>query len=246
MHTLDRGEVMAKRDDHLTRALVVAPDDLRRLNNIVKAMLGDVEYEISCSDHIKRDFADLDALLAYDNPPSRRIMAIRLSRLHSFNKSFQLKLDTTPSNVFISINGDEETVSKLSEAVEDRLAAMKPWYSFLVRADFLVFGILLYFAAHLALLVAATTGVFGPAADAPSQSTLRGTATGGLIVIGIIAAILVIGGLLNSLRARLFPLAVFLVGQGDQRHRHLEMIRQSVVIGAAVSLITGFILTLWR
>jgi len=222
--------------------ILVRDEDLRRLCAIATQTLGTVELEYECSDLISRDFTDIESALEYDNPPSKHIRGVKISAFRDFNSRFWLKLDSTPSNVFISIEGDEQTVTTLSDAVDDRLASMKPWYSFLARADFVSFGFTIFVTAYLAFLVAAAIGVFGPSSDMPMRSTLRGSATGYLLGFGAVTLILGISAALNRLRSSIFPLAAFAIGHGAEQYRRLELVRWTVVIGGVLSLAIGLLL----
>jgi hypothetical protein len=237
---------MATRNQHLTAPLVVQPHDLSLLNDALLLALREAEFLVECADGIDRDFHDIASLLAYDNPPSKRATGIVVKASRRLSNRFWLKLDSTPNNVFVSIEGDEQTVVALSELVDDRLASMRPWYGPLARTDFVMYGLALMLMASFAILFVGSLGFFTGASTVSSQPSASATSAGYLIVFSVAAGVMGLGSVLNRLRSRLFPLASFVIGHGAERHRRLEMWRQTVVIGSVVSLATGLVLSIVR
>ncbi len=64
-----------------------------------------------------------------------------------------------------------------------------------------------------------------------------------LVGIAVGAGVPAVGMLLEALKYRLFPVGVFAVGMGRERHRRLERWRWAVVIGFLVSLAASLIAT---
>ena len=71
----------------------------------------------------------------------------------------------------------------------------------------------------------------------PSTSAL-----GQLVTLGLVAVLFVIGILLNRFRDSIFPRAIFLIGQGGKRFKHLERFQWGVIIAFVVSFAAGIAL----
>lgn len=225
-------------------SFVLNGNDLRRLATSFATCIGPPEFEVECSDGITRSFDSVEAVVNYDNPVSKQIQAIRI-RAFSGNMKERVSLAMTAgshSTFFLSLEGSEEHVRELKEAIDDRVAGMRPWYSWLTRISFISIGVFGCLAAYVALLVLTAFGMLrgnSPPKSAPEDA--RSTATAGLIVLGSFAVAMGGGWLLDRLRNIAFPKATFAIGQGEERFRHQERVRWVVLVGFIVSLAAGFV-----
>ena len=123
-------------------SFLLKAEDLRRLATVFATCIGPPQFEVECSDGITRSFDSVEAVANYDNPLSKRIQAIRI-RAFSENIKERVSLAMnggTHSTFFLSLEGSEEHVRELKEAIDDRAAGMKPWYSWLTRISFMSIG----------------------------------------------------------------------------------------------------------
>jgi hypothetical protein len=242
---LDTIPVTASTQLSFDTSFVLNADDLRRLAISFATCIGPPEFEVECSDGITRSFDSVEAVANYDNPVSKQIQAIRI-RAFSENMKEQVSLAMTAggphSTFFLSLEGSEEHVRELKEAIDDRVAGMKPWYSWLTRISFMSIGFFGCLAAYVALLLLIAFGMLrgnSPPKSAPQDA--RSIAIAILVVLGALGVALGGGWLLDRLRNIAFPEATFAIGQGEERFRHQERVRWVVLVGFIVSLAAGFV-----
>jgi hypothetical protein len=146
------------------------------------------------------------------------------------------------------LSGDERAVQRLAEALDDWVASITPWYGGIATASPVALGIgSLAVLGLLSLVVLALYVLVGGAPPGASSvattgmAAVRGTAVAALLLFAGTAT------LANLRRDRLFPVAQFLVGAGDERDRRFARRRRwllgagslAAVLAAAGSLLAG-------
>ena len=231
----------ATRDDTLTSPFVVALQDLRTIDNLCKEHFPSREFRAECSDSLVRYFSSLDDLSAYENPPRARITKLTISSHSPDYRSFlTLSVGTLGDygNIHLSLDAEGQTATTTSAVVEDWLQGVRPWYAFLARSSI---ARLLERLTGLFFLIGALTFALGRSL-APNQpihvdAILNVTARAVVLAAPVVAGLVII----EVLRVRVFPMGTFRIGQGDKRHKDLELWRTVVVLGFVVSLAAGIL-----
>jgi hypothetical protein len=174
------------------------------------------------------------AFLATTDDPSRLVL-VRL-------------LDRTWGPVSWYVSGDERAVQRLSRSLADWVASVTPWYGRIATAPrvALAVGSLLVLAL-LAVVALALYLIAGGDPRATVSATpvglaaVRGAASGALLLLAATAVVA------NLRRDRMFPVAQFLVGAGDERERRFARRRRwllgaggvAAILAAAGSVVAG-------
>lgn len=230
----------------LPHAFRVREEDVRKLYQLFRDRIGNVEVTADCADDATREFKDINELVSYENPKPKEIRRIRLSaRSDDFSKRVELDLrGSTWRGISLEIQGSDLVASRLRADALDIIDGMRPWYSIFQRIDFVSLALVAYFVLWMALLILVAF-VFSPSAQ-PAEKTARSSALGQLIVYGGIAALLATGFAFNRVRDKLFPHSAFLIGQGKERYRNLERFQWGVVIAFLASFAAGLAIALWQ
>jgi hypothetical protein len=248
------------------QTVVVAPDDLRKLDNSLRTFGGEPSYEVECADKITRRFSTLDELLSFENPPNKDIRVLRMKTFTTRNKttaaiSFENTTLLPPivsnssantpgaprqrGNIWISIEGEEQHVVNLLHDLEDRLVAMKPRYSLMSRLDPLSTSVIVLFASFILLIIFAyiyISPVPPNSTGTTSPITGKPVPTFGAVIIALIIILPLLLGIVLWLAQRaLYPIAAFRIGQGEKRYKDKDFVRSVVIIGFVVSLLASLV-----
>ena len=226
--------------EQLSYAFVVGPADLKKLVELLQKHVGKVAISADCIDEIERNFNTVKDLIAYENPKSKRIRRLHLRARSGDDSKSATIVFREPfwpfEGVSIDMTGREDIVSELKEKVLDILSGMRPWYSWIARADL---GTILCIGWFTLFFIYQISIWFEwiPVSDSPASASIKAKAT----AIGTLFLLVVLLGLwgFHRLRGALFPKLVFTIGQQESRFRLLEKIRWGVVITFGVSLIAS-------
>jgi len=156
--------------------------------------------------------------------------------------------DTAWEPVSWYVSGDERAVQRLSRSLEDWVASVTPWYGRIATASRVALAVgSLAVLALLAVVALALYVVAGgdPRATASATpvalSAARASASGALLLLAATAFVA------NVRRDRMFPVAQFLVGAGDERERRFARRRRwllgagslAAILAAAGSVVAG-------
>lgn len=236
-------EMQARRDEYITQPFVLDQANMQRLVEAFASFVGPTTITYRCADKIERDFSTVADALAYENVPGRAVLSLSL-RAHSedWRASASLRFDgDAQRNIRLDIQGSEDTVIGLNEAVSARLSAMRPWYWPVSRTStFIVLWLsFVFFSAVIPLFrYFVIQGGSAAALNSGKVSMLA-------IVLGMLfgAGLVLIAQLLDRLKLRVFPMAVFAVGQGLKRHSDMEIVRTVFVAAFVVSSLSGVVTT---
>ncbi|MDQ1610401.1 MAG: hypothetical protein QOG00_332 [Pyrinomonadaceae bacterium] len=226
------------REQRWTRAFVLEAGDFELLCAQLNQWIPNLKFQIESKDKFKRDFSSKEELLNFEHPPNKDIRILRISGYSDKVSFFLIRFDKDSlKNIFMSLDGDEEAVMALSEIVDNRLAAMKPWYSLLASPVpwillLLTPGILLF----LWDLVRILTG------RVSTQVIFGGFGSVYVWIIGLSGALVFL--FLERLKLYIFPMGVFALGQGARRHKNMETIRTVVVVAFLISIISSIVVAL--
>lgn len=230
----------------IQHAFVASPDALKKLATLLADRIGNLTIRADCADDSTRDFASIKELLAYENARPKEIRRINFSaRSDDLTKRASIDLSGSKwRGISLDYNARDDVVSRLRSDTLDIIEGMRPWYSPVHRVDFVSLGIfanLLLWLGGLALLA---FKVFPDTTNAETNS--QSSALAQLIVYGGIGFLFASGMMLNRFRDKVFPRAVFTIGQGDKRFQQLEKFQWGGVIAFFASLAAGSIIAVWQ
>jgi hypothetical protein len=221
----------ANYSSELKSAFVLGDEELRKLSRLLSERIGGVEYSAQCSDDVARTFTTLAELVNYENAKASHIRGLCISaRSADYSKSATIRMSDSKQRCFsLDIDAREDVVARLRADVLNVVSGMSPWYAAFHQVNFL----LILSAVALALSLARPAGV------AATRIPIS-LAVAAIILLG--AA----GFVLNRLRDRVFPRAVFLIGQGKARYQHLERCHWGIGIAFVVSFLAGLVIAVWQ
>jgi hypothetical protein len=226
------------RSDRETSVFVLKWSDIEKLIGAVGELLPVTSISAACADRLDRAFADLHELKKFSN--SKRAAIVELSivaRDEARLQRFSISLNTDERrNVRVSLEADEAIAIKVNDLYEDFLDSVRPWYSWIARADWylVVFGIwmLIQLGSIGILMLKATSISFTWSADGiPTKDLLKS------FLVGLWP--LFIGIAMNHVRNKFFPTGTFAFGDGENRHQHNEVIRTVLIAAFAVSIVSS-------
>lgn len=236
--------------EELSQAFVVGPDELKKLVDLLQERIGKVSISADCIDKIQREFTTVKDLIDYENPKLKRICRIYLSAREGFEKSATITFrDSSPfsGGISLSITAREDVVLRLKDKMLDIVAGTRPWYNLLARFDSATLtGLVFYFLFFLIGIILSTfiAFKFGLISDSKEEMEL-GDQLEALIFLTSIIFPIVYFAFLSKLLEWLFPLGVFIIGQGKSRFKNLKWV-QGVVITFMVSLAAGVVLLIFK
>ena len=226
-----------------TRAFVLNWTSLEQLHSSVSARLPKISISAKCSDQLDREFASLQELKDFGNPSRAAIQELKVTgRDSERDQRFSISLSNERRfNVRISLDANEEDAIPLNDLATDSVDSLRPWYSWVARADWYWLVLGGWLGTQL-ILVALKLALAGDKVIAFSNSvptTARDVLKSVLIGFAPLAA----GFALNSVRDRFFPVGTFAIGQGELRHTSAEVTRTVLIAGLAVSIVTSIALS---
>lgn len=245
IHTQEVG-LEARYNQEFKCAFVLGVDELKKISKILER-IGNVEFQADCADDISREFKNLTDLLKFDNPKNKEITRLHITApSDSIVKNATIVLSSSPymlgGNVSLRFSGRDDVVMRLREDILDVVGGMRRWYGTISHVDFTLFFIAIFIGVWAILgfvmLMLIILNRVRITQETPSGRDALISFVGYLIPI----TLMILGALLNRFREKLFPRAVFSIGQGKERFRQLERIQWGVVISFFVSLAAGIVL----
>lgn len=223
--------------------LLVEADDLESLCELISSFSEHIRITAKCRDNIEREPENLGELIAYENALAREIIELRIiGRSDDWERSVRLKLSNSLLESFsLDIEGPEDSVSQLADTLQEKLVGMRPWYASAAKTSMLAFGVSITVFLALASIIIANILPKTPADSSAAPETWQRNA----FIWGIAFALLfgppILGVVLDRVKARVFPVATFAIGQGLKRHNTGELVRSVVILGFVVSLVAGVV-----
>jgi hypothetical protein len=234
--------IRASRNEYLSQAFLIDESDLTKLTNDIMRFIGPPVFTCLCSDRITRQFDSLNAFLSYENSPSRKVEVVRLrARSEDFSQEVSLRFSgETDRNINVDVSGDEDTVLALSDAIEDRLSGIRPWYWRIASASTSIafWALYILIVAVVPLFRSFRAGMPIGQILSPKSMSWSWSVGLGFVALGILLKFAI--DWLDRMKRAVFPMASFAIGQGAKRHRDMELIRTVVVIGFVISLLSSF------
>jgi hypothetical protein len=225
----------------LKNAFVLKESDVSKIWTLIGEHNDIVKATVSCSDKIKRTFSSHKEVIELENPRSREIIGIEFAgNTNNFQQRAVIEVQSSHPPIRLWIEGEEQFVSHTLSALNDLIDGMKPWYSFIARTD--LFFVLPPLAA-LMFIVRFVARYSGP--DKPRQEMdLTHALYFSMTIILIMIGVPLLTWLLNMVRARLFPIGAFRIGQGKERFALLEKWQWLAIPGFIVSVIASLLAAL--
>lgn len=217
---------------------VVTPERLEEFCEEVSSFLPKIKITVDCADKLIRKFESFEEFAEFKNPKRSAIRELVVSaRDEDFRSNFSLTLNSERGrNCRVWIDAEESTALKLNDSCVDFIDAMRPWYTWIVRADW-------YLVVFGGWLLLGVVGIAFLLINNGSQSihSTSTALTAKVVVTGLGWGMLpmLVGTALNALRNRAFPSGTFAIGDGAKRHASSEVSRTVLIVSFAISIITG-------
>ena len=225
---------------NLKWTFVLGEDELKKLSRLLSERIGSVAYRAHCADDVARSFTTIAEVMSYENSRQSQIKQFRMSACsddHLKHATIDMS-DSEYRGISLDFHGRDDVVDRLRADVLDILSGMRPWFGIFHRVNFVLASlgaILVVFFGFLVLLAlnqVRTTKSSGDGRDAVAVARIYGT----------VFLFVLLGWLLNLIRNRLFPRAMFLIGQGKTRFQRLERFQWGFVIAFVVSFLAGLVI----
>lgn len=236
------------KNEHITQAFILTPDEIQKLLTLFS--VNTVSFKTTSVDKLEREFQSVDDLIQFESPPAKRITSLWIYSFTAASKMSVWFHDRDSSNIYVTVEGEEEDVIRFLDGLCVRLQSMKPWYAFIARIGPLLIPFLLVQSILIALAI---RNAFHNQTTLPQLGTALSSVRVSMLMLALLGvlALLVAGSaalggiqnLLTRLLRRAFPMGVFLIGQGLKRHQEKELLRSIVILGFLVSVVAGVVVT---
>ncbi len=238
-------------------AYLLDENTLRRLDQMLKEdVLNEVEssllsrdepkeldYQVGFSDGSYLHTSSVDEVSNLPNSRDRRITSLRVSEPF-WVTDLRVRVSFTNSrslpSVEYEVRGEASKALHLADKLDQRLLAVRQWYTPILRLSFTVIAIGIVFLSFLAAYL------IGAAFQTEANST-EVNLWAAAIVVFIPLGVVAVGALLDWLRNTLFPAATFAIGQGVARNKTLNFWRTFlgivVGIGLVLNVVGGLLVT---
>lgn len=232
-----------KKNKELRLGFVVDSSALGRLESILGSADNKMELSVYLADGTSYEFNNIKDVLNLQNSKNRPIKRIHVETFFQDGARATVSfrdhdlLDTIEYN----LTGEEKDVLYLADKLDEWIGSIKPWYSRIATVDFVLFlfgSIVVVFAAMILItgIVMLIRGDFFTPVSESDEGLPTGT---GFMIIFFFVLSSGIAMLANIIRSKIFPVAIFAIGDGVQRHRQLERWREMVGGGFILSILAS-------
>lgn len=221
-------------------------DDIKGITQLLECKVGEVRLSAQCRDDAEREFEDLSELLTFDNLSPQRIVKLSFRagsdggndvRIHlHFESERRGELVSDRGRVHISATGQNDACSNLVSDIEAKVLRLRPWYYYasMMRSDHIMFILI----TIEFILIGVLSSLYGENSDI--SLSISETVTGVIILgVGAIFVAFLCLNAVRTLRQRIFPSGVFLIGDQIRIHKLGEKWR-----GFMLTLVAGMIVVL--
>lgn len=222
--------------EYVNHPFILSPDELQKLCDYLKTFTSTLIIVGVCADGLKREFDSLEDFVQFENTPKKDIKEVGLN---AWSEDYTTKIHLSFSkrgnpSVLVNFRGEESDAVKLDDFLSERFTAIKPWYSFLAKEDFLSGLITLLLQSVIVMVFIIFLW--------KSLPLFQISFTWQIAIVVVIS--MVLNGLLTILRKVYFPVGVFLIGQGVKRYEDKDRIRTLIIVGFIINLIAGIVIML--
>ncbi len=221
---------------------VLTDKEISKLYHIISDYCGQPKIAIHCKDQLKREYDDLDSLLAYENMKGKEITSISFisyGKGDYSERNVYLTFDSGEiTNIYINMDGPERDMTEFNEKLNERLESARPWYSFISKLDFIPVLSILYLSLMAIIITMSLIGIIKVVASERSETSKS-------IGYFIGAIPFIVGVLFNRIKSKIFPSSSFAINQGQKRYHNLESFRLVILGGLFVSIIASLFLAIF-
>jgi hypothetical protein len=236
---MDSSKTVAKK-----QAFVLSPNELRLIHDLFP-QAARIVIKITCKDEILRNYKSLEEFLEFENPPQKEITDLffmALSEDASNTTTVHLR-NSEGASIVLILKGQEEYVTTTLSKLEDRLSSMKPWYASIARHSATVVFLLAQVPFIRQLIKThnssyTLSNLVSDVSRTPLPQLFLYAIL--LVILAIIMAFLF--NLVDRARKYIFPMGVFAIGQGVNRHQNREILRGLVILGFVINLAAGAVM----
>ncbi len=230
-------------------AFVLDERGLRWLHETLNTLSEPAHYQIFFKDGSSLTCDNLDDVLLLPNAADQSIVQLIASVPGSYSRDVNVTLqgETRFETVKYRLGSRVQDGDRLAYRLDQWIGTIRPWYSRIATVDFFLLLFALPILAYVAIFIWASmqliTEVWSQGLSAPRPPSER-TNLSAIIEMAFVSLWflpLVLGWPLNRLRTHFFPVAVFAVGFGENRHRRLVALHYFVFITVAVATIVGLL-----
>jgi hypothetical protein len=203
-------------------AFLLDPTSLTNLQTMLSEIKGPIEYRVKFSDGSTVKYGDVKEIIDQPNAGQRSIVSVMTS-VEGDGRSIFLGMRGDPEpSVEYTLAGVQRDVSYFSEKLDVWIASCTQWYSRFYTSNLGLVLALAVFALPI-YLTSRVAKVFPPG-KGDWHSYLPG-----VTLVGVSVA--------EYWILKLFPRATFAIGYGARRNQLFGIIRNSVLLAAAVAIV---------
>ena len=231
-----------KLNTKIKHSLTVDKDGLRAIQKFISKQYKCTEFIANCVDGSILETGDIEEIIGFENPNYRRITEIVFKAQNdssnwSSSEGVTLEIESQNgglsrifNNVSISLNirseSDEKAVFVVKE-IRSLLKEMQPWYNLLARISIFAVFVLIWIIYCLIMTVVLFMGLI---------TFNTGTVSFPLVVVLNVSVTIVIG-LLDYVRASLFPMIFFDIGRQKRKMERIKFWRKLIFGSIGLALL---------
>lgn len=222
-------------------SFVARADELKKLDRMMKR-ISPAKIYAECRDDVRRQFTSIEELIRFENAMQSEIVLLRLeSNDFTANKRCTITFSRKWYNygIDLEITGRDDVVTRLRDDAVTILSGTRPWYGWI--ADQNAFFVIILLMIAIGLAGHAYLAFFSSTSHLPSKPTSpREDSLVQLFAYALLATLALLAFVLQKTKNWLFPYGVFVIGQGDARHRFREKARW-LFVGTVLTTAIGLI-----
>lgn len=224
-------------------SIIVVEDELRALVNFLSSNYERIEIIAQCNDGSSMTTSELDDIINFENPNSRKIESLEINFGKSYSQGGNVEFS---GGVFLSTcnltirETDDAKALKVAKEIEHRFEECRPWYSNLGKYFIYGLGVFMF----ILLSIPITVTVLFLADDKGNDAMLSPK-----IIIGIFLG-LALSTIVSSVGSGaylikgwfwIFPKIWFDIGKQKAELQTRIKVRNFIFVGVIVTLILGVI-----
>jgi hypothetical protein len=227
---------MSKNEASKTRpldiAFVVDAEHLKRLAVILAETSDKLEYTVTFSDGTSVHYSDIEDIIGQSNSTERSIVSLIAGTADErFKSAFvNLKKDGSPSLEY-TVHGSQRDVIYFANQLDDWVASVRQWYSPFISSEMGSPASVALGIACLILPLYAWDRISRHYSGFGRDGSYQWLAVPALVAMGFAEYYIL----------RLFPRGTFAVGHGMKQSQFNIYLRNTVLVGLALSVIAGVI-----
>ncbi|MDE0087085.1 MAG: hypothetical protein OXU23_15295 [Candidatus Poribacteria bacterium] len=204
-------------DTEIEHSLIVDKDGLRAIQNFIFKQYKHTEFTAKCVDGSILETDNIEEIISFSNPNFRHITQIVFEAQNDPSEGLTLEMESQsgffgePISLDVRSESDEKAVFVVKE-IRDLLKEMKPWYDLLARTP--IWMVCLCIGIALCVMITILR-FMGRIPFYPGTASLLS-----MITLGVSG--LVVIGLLDYVKASLFPIIFFEIGKQKRKMERIK------------------------